>query len=263
MNPFLPLDGKSILIPRGGTQGKKLCDKISQLGGTPYMVPLIDFRKNHDPNAREYLKRIDQYNWIIFTSQTGVKFFFQQLAHHNLALSPSTKIAAVGEKTKMAIEKFQLEVSFVPDFFSADDFANEFTNVGNQSKRVLIPKGNLARDVIAKSLVSLHWIVDEWIIYKTIFPRESKEKLIYLLENVKLDYGLFTSPSTFHHFMEVANDPVREQKAKTMRIISIGPVTNRAVESYGWKVSASPEKYTMEDMMESLCKFNINGRNTI
>ena len=250
----LPLKGKKVFIPRSGKQGKELSERIVQLGGKPYCIPLIEFKEGKDPNGLQYLKSINQYDWVIFTSQNGVKFFFQQLGKNNISLSPHTKIAAVGEKTKDAIQKHQLQVSFVPTLFSADDFVKEFDDQGLCLKNVLIPKGNLARDIIAKTLISKGCTVDEWIIYDTIFPRESKHKLESLLENVQLDYAFFTSPSTVYHFMEITKDPKLEKKAKMIDFISIGPVTKKAIEGYGWKVAASPQKYTVDDMLDCLCK---------
>lgn len=250
----LPLKGKKVFIPRSGKQGKELRDRIVQLGGEPYCIPLIEFSEGQDPHGHQYLNKIDQYDWVIFTSQNGVKFFFQELSKNNISLSHQTKIAAVGEKTKDALQRHQLQVSFVPSLFSADDFAIEFEDQVKQPKKVLIPKGNLARDIIAKTLLSKGWTVDEWIIYDTIFPIESKEKLASLLEHVQLDFALFTSPSTVHHFMEIAKERKLEKKAKLIDFISIGPVTNKAIEGYGWKVSASPLKYTVEDMLDCLCK---------
>jgi len=252
-----PLKGKKVFIPRSGKQGMDLSEKIERLGGEPYFIPLIEFCEGKDPLGTEYLKNINQYDWVIFTSQNGVKFFFQQLANCNIALSPDTKIAAVGDKTKEAIEKHHLKVSFVPTLFSADDFAIEFRDVKAHSKKVLIPKGNLARDTIAQSLKSENWLVDEWIIYDTIFPIESRQRLGALLAHIQLDYALFTSPSTVHHFMEIAKEPKLLNKIKMIEFISIGPVTKHAIESYGWKVSASPESYTVDDMLDCLCKLNM------
>lgn len=252
----LPLKGKKVFIPRSGKQGEELSERIVQLGGEPYSIPLIEFRESKDPHGLQFLHNINQYDWVIFTSQNGVKFFFRQLCKHNIALSSHTKIAAVGVKTKEALQRKQIQVSFVPTLFSADDFAKEFDDRSLRPKKVLIPKGNLARDIIAQSLLSRGWTVDEWIIYDTIFPLESKQKLASLLEYVLLDYALFTSPSTVHHFMELAKEPKLHKKVKSIKFISIGPVTKKAIEEYGWKVSGSPDKYTVDDMLDCLCRIN-------
>jgi uroporphyrinogen-III synthase len=252
----LPLAGKNIFIPRGGNQGNALCERVVELGGKPYSVPLIDFREGNDQHAQEYINRFNQYEWIIFTSQNGVTFFFKQLEKINKVISSQSRISAVGEKTKERLDKLGLNVAFVPKNYTADDFAKEFLDMGFHPQRVLIPKGNLAKDIIANSLESIHCIVDEWIVYETFFPIESRRKLEHLLTDIQFDYAMFTSPSTVHHFMEVVRGLRMEDKIKKIKTISIGPVTNKTIESYGWSVSASPDKYTVEDMLGCLCSLN-------
>ncbi|MGE6259581.1 uroporphyrinogen-III synthase [Heyndrickxia sporothermodurans] len=256
MSETFPLNGQSILVTRGGEKGMALANKISQLGGHSHMVPLIDFKANHDPNAVTFLNKLHLYDWIIFTSQNGVQFFFnevQNIASEIKLADLKTRIAAVGSKTKDAIEKYNVKVDFYPTYFSAADFVKQFIEEKILAKRVLLPKGNLASDTIKKGLEAKNILVDEWIVYNTFFPPENKEKLLSLLREKEINFATFTSPSTFHHFMEVVNEHSLENHLKNIRFITIGAVTKKAIENYGYTVAASPEVYTMDSMIDSLC----------
>ena len=66
--------------------------------------------------------RLHSYDWVIFTSKNGVAF----LDRLRQKLPVTTKIAAVGVKTKLELEKRGYEVDFVPTSFVAEVFAEEF-----------------------------------------------------------------------------------------------------------------------------------------
>ena len=56
--------------------------------------------------------------------------------------------------------------------------SREFLPFVREGMKVLIPKGNLARDYIGEALKGAGAIVDEVIVYETYFPEESKSNLV-------------------------------------------------------------------------------------
>ena len=87
-------------------------------------------------------------------------------------LPVTTKIAAVGVKTKLELEKRGYRVDFVPTSFVAEVFAEEF--VKDWRKRTyFISERNLARDVIPVALREMGVSLDELIVYGT---KENVEK---------------------------------------------------------------------------------------
>ncbi|MED3653438.1 uroporphyrinogen-III synthase [Heyndrickxia sporothermodurans] len=256
----LPLLGKHVLVTRGGEKGKKLAGEIINLGGVSYVTPLIDFQENDDSKAQTYVEKLHEYEWIIFTSQNGVDYFFNELKKLKAICkfdSLTNRIAAVGSKTKEAIEKYNIEVEFFPKQFSATDFIAEFIKEKEVAGPVLLPKGNLASKTIAKGLEEKRIHVDEWIVYQTFLPPESIDKLVTIVNENELDYAMFTSPSSFHHFMNIVKDYSLQNKIQKIEFVTIGDVTKKAVEEYGYKVVASPAIYTIDCMLESLCKLQI------
>lgn len=90
-----------MLITRQAEQAKSFTAAIQAVGGIPLTVPVLSFV----PAAnRTYIQRVLEqlhtYQWIIFTSQNGVEFFFQwlNLLNINSGLAKSCKIAVVGKK---------------------------------------------------------------------------------------------------------------------------------------------------------------------
>ncbi|MFD1705590.1 uroporphyrinogen-III synthase [Siminovitchia sediminis] len=246
------------MITRGGEQGEKFCSDVASMGGIPYMIPLIDFRPHNDMNAGSIIQSLDQYDWIIFTSKNGVKYFFQHIEEQRESfemLKGHMRFAAVGEKTKSELKRYFVDAYFMPNVYTAEDFSKEFFEKGLKAKRVLIPKGNLASTIIAESFRSRGIIADEWIVYETYYPTKDHSRLADILKDNRLDAACFTSPSTFHHFYQVVQQHHLEKHIEFLTFTAIGKVTKRAIEAEGFAVKVCPEKYTIDSMFQELCMY--------
>ena len=63
-------------------------------------------------------------------------------------MTPFPKIAAIGTKTAKVLLERGLQVEFIPTEYVAEAFVTEFLPYVQEGTRVLIPKGNLAREVL-------------------------------------------------------------------------------------------------------------------
>lgn len=251
-----PLRGMDILVTREAKAAEVMGDTIKKYGGIPHIVPLISFRPYKDAMEITYLDKLKSYEWIFFTSKNGVHFFFKQLKNHRLTLDGSgTKFAAVGEKTCKALNSYGIQADFVPKFYSAADFSEEFLKKVKVSGPILLSKGNLARDTIAVRLRETGIPIDEWITYETFFPKDHEKKLIALLENRTLAAITFTSPSTVRSFMKIVRENLLEDTLDGLITACIGPVTKEAADQNGLAVQVVPQKYTVEEMIEELAGY--------
>jgi uroporphyrinogen-III synthase len=257
MGGILPLAGKQILITRGQNQAADFAAKIKSLGGIPHIVPLIAFQHVHDSREEEFLRKLETFDWVIFTSKNGVDFFFQILSERDV--NPQKRIAAkfavVGAKTEQALKKHGFQADFIPDQYTADEFVRCIQNGRFRAERALIPKGNLSKESIARALRSSGASAEEWVVYATIFPKESEEKLVSLLNQDILDVACFTSPSTVRHFMKVVDKHQLKQHLSRLIFASIGPVTCKELKKYCLPVHISPKEYTIDALIEEICVF--------
>lgn len=257
MGGSLPLARKQILITRGQKQAAGFAAEIEQLGGTPHVVPLIAFQPVHDQREEEFLRRLEMFDWVIFTSKNGVDFFFQILSERDVNPQKSllAKFAVVGAKTEQALNKHGFHADFVPDRYTADEFVRCIQNGRFRAERALIPKGNLSKESIARALRSTGASAEEWIVYETIFPKESEEKLVSLLNHDILDVACFTSPSTVRHFMRVVEEHQLKRHLTRILFASIGPVTSKELRQYRLPVHICPGEYTMDALLAEICAF--------
>lgn len=254
MNNEDALQGKRVLVPRGKKSAKSFSDLVREYGGVPVEIPLIEFKPSENADQiLSYIERLETYDWVIFTSAVAVNTFFSFFKDGELP--PLPKIAVIGKKTKEVMEKRGMTVHFTPKKFVAESFVEEFSPLVKAEDKILLPKGNLARDYIARTLGEKGVIVDEIIIYDNYFPEDSRKKLRETLMNKELDIITFTSPSTVDHFMEVVNDHSLHDHIKDCVIACIGPEAKKRALSYGLTVHVMPKNYTVYDMISSVVDY--------
>lgn len=259
MTSSLPLQNKHVLVPRGKGHAKPFSDLVDKYGGIPVEIPLIAFRPiAATEDLQRILKQLHTYDWIIFTSNVTVETFFSFIRDN----SSLPNIAVIGEKTRRVVERKGAKVHFTPGHYVAEGFVEEFAPLVKPGNRILIPKGNLAREYIASALAEMGTEVDELVIYETYLPDDSRSKLIDMLTNGSLDILTFTSPSTIEHFMEIVQQNKLESKLDDCLVACIGPVSKQKAEERGLTVHIAPEKYTVEDMLKGIIEYLSNHSNT-
>jgi uroporphyrinogen-III synthase len=213
-------------------------------------IPLLAFRPiQPSTETKRALIELNTYDWIIFTSNVTVDTF---LSFYNNDAPTLPKVAVIGKKTAEVLAEKGYQSQFVPGEYVAEGFVDEFLPLVETGMKILIPKGNLARDYIAQSLTRAGAHVDEVIVYETYMPEESKRQLKSTIANGELDILPFTSPSTVEHFMNVINEFQLHRELENYIISCIGPVTKEKIESMGLRVDVMPEIYTVEDMLKEL-----------
>jgi uroporphyrinogen-III synthase len=253
MTPFMSLQNKAVLNPRGKSSAKSFSEVVKKYGGTPVEIPLIAFKPTElNSELEQVIKGIQMYDWIIFTSKVAVDTFLSYWSENVPVLS---KIAAIGEKTAQVLGEKGFKVDFIPNEYVAESFVEGFSPRIKSGTKVLIPKGNLARDYISTELIKHGAKVDEITVYETVFPVESKAILAQKLSGSKLDIICFTSPSTVDHFMEVVEKEGLLNNLHTCIIVCIGPVAKRRAEKWGLIVQVVPTVYTVEAMIKSVVDY--------
>jgi uroporphyrinogen-III synthase len=253
MKKHLPLLGKRILVPRGKKEAKAFSKLVEKYGGVPMEIPLLSFRPIvPSEEMKEIMNQINTYDWIIFTSNVTVETF---LALTKIQSDSLPRIAVIGKRTSEVLTSKGYTVDFVPDEYVAEGFVREFLPLVQKGMKVLLPKGNLARDYIAEELTAARAHVDELVVYETYLPEESKSKLKAAISEKQIDILTFTSPSTVDHFMEVINENGLHPFLEDCLISCIGPITKERIESLGLCVHVIPETYTVEDMLKKIINY--------
>ncbi|MDR4982889.1 uroporphyrinogen-III synthase [Bacillus cereus] len=249
------LAGKTVLITRAQHQAKQMSVAVQEQSGIPLEIPLLRMEGMSSRQIQHIAEQLHSYDWVIFTSKNGVAFFLDNL---RTKLPAVIKIAAVGVKTKLELEKRGYHVHFVPTSFVAEVFAEEFVKELRGNERILFPKGNLARDVIPVKLREFSVFLDELIVYGTKANVEKKQELITALKLGRVNIITFTSPSTVDSFVRLLEGTNWREWTKKCTIACIGPITAKEARSYFSEVIV-PEKYTIESLIQCICESTLHA----
>ncbi|ABY45467.1 uroporphyrinogen-III synthase [Bacillus mycoides] len=244
------LAGKTVLITRAQHQAKQMSVAVKERSGIPLEIPLLRMEGTSHRQIQHIAGQLHSYDWVIFTSKNGVAFFLDSLRKK---LPGPIKIAAVGVKTKLELEKRGYQVEFVPTAFVAETFAEEFLKELSGNERILFPKGNLARDVIPVKLREFGVFLDELIVYGTKVNVEKKQELITALKLGEVNIITFTSPSTVDSFVRLLEGTNWREWTKKCTIACIGPITEKEANLYFPHVIV-PKEYTVEALLQCICE---------
>ncbi|KHF40966.1 uroporphyrinogen-III synthase [Halalkalibacter okhensis] len=249
-----PLAGKTVLVTRAKDQAQDLSRLIERHGGVAIEVPLIEFQSTNHQHVQRTVSNLQNYQWLIFTSTNGVRFFMQQLQDVKQAFDfTAINIAVVGEKTKQTLESFGLKATIVPKEYVAEGLVEALRGHIKKGERVIVARGNLGRLDLIHQLSQMGAIVTDLFVYETVCPKLAKEQLHRaLIVHKKLDYITFTSSSTVMHYIKLHNQLKYEQREFQSTIACIGPIAAHTAVKNGLNVTIVPPIYTIEHLVEQI-----------
>jgi len=246
-----PLTGKRILITRATEQAEEFSTALQNYGAQVIAFPTIEIAPLEDwqPLDRT-IEKLDSYDWVIFTSVNGVRFFAQRLKEKgiNRAALARKKICAIGPRTQKELEKMGVTVHFRPSEYRAEGVAEGLKDRGIQGQKILLPRAREARRILPEALREAGALVDEVEVYRTVKPAKGKLSLEAILKK-GIDVVVFTSPSTIRNFMELLSD---KTALNDVKVAIIGPVTGETARNHGLEPVISPSEYTIPSLVEAI-----------
>lgn len=252
-----PLFKKQILVTRASDQAGNFFDLLESQGAKPIPFPTI---KIVPPNSwgpiDKEINSIEKYNWLIFTSANGVKYFLERLKENQKDIRDlkGIRICTIGPKTADVLKKLGIRIDFMPSEFKAESII-EGIGDGIKGKKILIPRASIAREILPQELAKMGAIVKVVDAYKTICPEGKTEQIQKMLLNKEIDVITFTSSSTVKNFVNMFKKEKFQALISGITIACIGPITATTAKKYGLKPSILPESYTIEALTEALSDF--------
>ncbi len=251
-----PLFGKRILVTRTREQASKLVEGLEELGAECLEIPTIKIVPPESFEALdEAISRLEEFDWVVFTSVNGVRYFFERLWEKGKDARSlfKAKVAAIGVATAELIKNYGLLVDLLPKEFRAEGLLEAFSQEDLAGKKILIPRALEAREILPEKLREMGAEVVVAPAYRTILPEESAEEARRALQE-GVDVVTFTSSSTAKNLLKMLGEEAKSLLSKTL-LASIGPITSDTLRKAGLNPAIEAREYTIKGLIEAISEY--------
>jgi uroporphyrinogen III methyltransferase/synthase len=290
----MPLAGKRILITRAREQASGFAAVLEAAGAEVVEFPTITILPPESWAPLDAaIGRLREYQWVIFTSSNGVRFFRDRLQHAGRDVRDlhGIMICAIGPATAAALAALGVRADLVPAEFKAEALLEAIRAVpGHPTHKAVVQPGGLgprahtggspgglggtdirgarvllaraaeARELLPEELTRHGAQVDVVPAYRTVRSTAAAEPVRAMLRDRNIHAVTFTSSSTVKHFLELVGEDARDL-LRGVVVASIGPITAEAASRRGIASDIVPENYTIPALAEALIRhFQTSGR---
>lgn len=231
----LPLWGKKVLVTRPANRQGRLSEMLRDLGAEVVEFPCIV-----TVPLETKLPPLSCYNWIAFTSVTGVECFFARLAaeERDVRELNGAKIAAIGPATAGALMARGLHTDLIPAVYDGVHLAEDLMSQARTGPVLLFRALNGSPE-LTRILREREVAFEETPLYRT-------ETLAAPFQPTDVDAVMFTSASTVRGFKKSCPE------LDVPLACCIGIQTAREAERLGLENIRVAASATLEDLINTL-----------
>lgn len=259
-----PLFGKRILMTRAKEQAAELADLLDAYGAEAVEAPTIRIVPPEDWTAVDRaIDSVGSYQWVIFTSVNGVDRFMTRLRAKGLDARclAGRQVCCIGPRTAQELEQFGVRADVVPADYQAEGVLAALGGQDLKQARILIPRAEVAREVLPDELRARDAHVDVVTVYRTITPSGDGEEWYRQLSDRQIHVVTFTSSSTVRNFVTMLGGMERVRPLlQSVLVACIGPITARTAEEFGLTVSIVPGENTIPALVDAIVRHYDAGR---
>jgi uroporphyrinogen III methyltransferase/synthase len=241
-------------------------DRLGLLGAEAIEAPLVRIVPPDDYGPLdEACARVGDFDWIVFSSANAVEVFLTRLLASPLDLRAlgTVRLCAIGPQTADRLARHGLKVDLTPPEYRAETLVQSILGLdakgpnGVRGLKVLLPRADIGREVVADELRRQGADVTDVIAYRTVAiepERDGGPDIYRLLLEGRIDVVTFTSPSAVRTFVHLLGaEPAADLLQKTV-VASIGPVTAEAAAQFQIHSAIVPQEYTVPALVDAIAK---------
>ena len=258
MSKIASLSGRRVAITRAREQASELAARLQVLGAEVVELPLIRITKEiSKENLADTMLELGSYDWIVFTSANGVRFFFEVFytLFDDVRSLGLLRFAAVGEGTARAIGEHHLKIECQPAVATAEALADALIATSSlDNAKLLVVTGNLNRETLVTKLEAAYAIVDCLQVYKTEQTDLRGEPAAADFREKGADAVLFASSSAAQSFADQAAVLKLSKHAVHPLAGSIGPQTSDTMKQVGIPIDFTAKTPSLDSLVDALVK---------
>jgi len=252
-----PLAGVRILVTRPKAQAAGMVTRLESLGAEAIVAPTIAIAPPEDPGPFDAAcDQIGTFDWVVFTSVNAVRRVAGRLAGPGgIRGLAGPRLCAVGAATAEALAGHGLTVDLVPDEYRAEGVIRAMRGEGDLTGvRVLLPRGDLARDLLPIELRRAGAEVTAVTAYRTVPAEPDGEgpDIRGMLRGRRVDVVTFTSGSSVRNFSRAMGERQAAELLRHVEVACIGPVTAEAASRLDIATTIMPAESTVPALLEAI-----------
>ncbi len=210
-----PLAGKTILLARPENQADETIRELADLGANVlYQKAIALEAPERESDLDEQIRRVAEFDWLIFSSVNGVDRFcqrFYQLGLDGRALG-RCKLAGVGPSIAESLARWHLRCDRIPNGEEARwsaaslaiDLVKQFKDAGTAKQNCLIVRADRGRKTLEDELKLAGHKVEVAIAYRSLDVTELQPEVAKALENGGIDFVFATSSAIAESLLKLA-----------------------------------------------------------
>ena len=247
-----PLAGVRVLVTRPKELVSTLANLLREKGAEVLELPAIrtvPVKNMTDVDAAIESLAKGSYDWLVFTSPSGVGIFFDRLiALHDLRALNGVKLAAIGQGTQKALLKYGLRADFLPSVYDGETLGRELRSVCVPGSRVLIPRAAIGNHELIEELEKGEGFeITDVATYDTEYADSDVIDERGEIERGDIDFAVFTSASTVRGFAAAVPDVDYSR----VNAVCIGKQTAAEARKRGMRTWVA-EKATLEALVKAV-----------
>jgi uroporphyrinogen III methyltransferase/synthase len=249
----LPLFGQRVVITRPAGEAPRSAAVLESIGAEVLLAPTVEIRPIADPGPLDAaIRRLEEFDWLVFTSANGVRFFLQRLDElgRDLRALGRIRLAAIGPTTAEALAGYHLRADLVPDSFRSEALAAALSERVTGA-RILLARADRGRTVLRDELEHLA-DVTQIAVYQNADSATLPEVVADRIAAGTVDWITLTSSAITTRLHALLPESARRRIGREIRIASLSPVTSEAAARLGWDVAVEAGEYSWEGLVRSL-----------
>lgn len=246
---ILPLSGKNILLTATRGLVEKMSPEFKKLGANTCEMSLIA-TKEIEIDKERFFSELKLATHVLFTSSNGVDIFFEKIKNYDIDIRSlyNKKICVIGSGSSEALKKYGVNADFIPSKFDSKSFVEEILPKLDKKSRVLMLRAKLGNDNLPNGLKKAGIEFSDIPIYDTIIDYRRSFELNKEIK--KFDYVVVASASAAKALCEMIED----KSALLNRVVSIGPVTTKALREFGIEELITAKQYDVKGIVDAIKK---------
>ena len=249
----LPLFGQRIVVTRPWDEARRSAEQLESMGAEAIVAPTVEIAPLADPSPLDAaIGALEQYQWIVFTSANGVRFFLDRLLDRgrDLRALGHARLAAIGPGTADALARFRLHADLVPDSYRSEALAESLAERA-AGTRILLARADRGRDILRQRLSCLAQ-VDQVAVYQNRDVARLSDEVVERIEGGSVDWITLTSSAIASRLHALLPETARRRVGSEIRLASLSPVTSETIRALGWPVGVEASSATWESLVTAI-----------